>query len=106
MSEKKAFVIPAFETLRYRLEFPSDKPSLLKMLDEGTLYTFRYVTSENYGTIKVREPTSSVKQQYSTTKYKYLAIPLIPSPISLQTVLVHCVPYYCTIPEKKGNGHS
>ncbi|XP_065909688.1 xylosyl- and glucuronyltransferase LARGE2s-like [Dysidea avara] len=42
ISERKIFVIPAFETLRYRLEFPSDKLSLLRMLDEGTLYTFRY----------------------------------------------------------------
>ena len=41
-SEKNAFVIPAFESLRYRLDFPTDKASLLGMLDEGLLHTFRF----------------------------------------------------------------
>lgn len=40
---KKALVVPAFETLRYRLSFPKSKAELLSMLDMGTLYTFRYV---------------------------------------------------------------
>ena len=53
MSERKAFVVPAFETLLYRLEFPSDKPSLLRMLDEGSLYTFRYITLVDCGTKNV-----------------------------------------------------
>lgn len=39
---KKALVVPAFETLRYRLSFPKSKAELLSMLDMGTLYTFRY----------------------------------------------------------------
>ncbi|KAF3832113.1 hypothetical protein F7725_025778, partial [Dissostichus mawsoni] len=38
---KKALVVPAFETLRYRLSFPKSKAELLSMLDMGTLYTFR-----------------------------------------------------------------
>ncbi|KAL0168798.1 hypothetical protein M9458_037020, partial [Cirrhinus mrigala] len=37
---KKALVVPAFETLRYRLSFPKSKAELLSMLDMGTLYTF------------------------------------------------------------------
>lgn len=38
---KKALIIPAFETLRYRLSFPKSKAELLSMLDMGTLFTFR-----------------------------------------------------------------
>lgn len=38
---KKAMIIPAFETLRYRLSFPKSKAELLSMLDMGTLFTFR-----------------------------------------------------------------
>ena len=41
-SHKNAFVVPAFETLRYRLDFPIDKANLLRMLDEGLLHTFRF----------------------------------------------------------------
>lgn len=40
---KKALVVPAFETLRYRLSFPKSKAELLSMLDMGSLYTFRYL---------------------------------------------------------------
>lgn len=43
---KKALVVPAFETLRYRLSFPKSKAELLSMLDMGTLYTFRYLQYE------------------------------------------------------------
>lgn len=41
---KKAMIVPAFETLRYRLSFPKSKAELLSMLDMGTLFTFRWVT--------------------------------------------------------------
>lgn len=43
-SLKKALVIPAFETLRYRVDhqFPKTKGDLLSMLDSGDLFTFRY----------------------------------------------------------------
>lgn len=45
---KKALVVPAFETLRYRLSFPKSKAELLSMLDMGTLYTFRFlITTQN-----------------------------------------------------------
>ncbi|XP_062582087.1 xylosyl- and glucuronyltransferase LARGE1-like [Saccostrea cucullata] len=40
--EKKALVVPAFETPRYRFEFPSSKDELLKKLDSGEIFTFRY----------------------------------------------------------------
>jgi hypothetical protein len=39
----QAFVIPAFETQRYKLTFPMSKDELLAMLDDGTLFTFRLV---------------------------------------------------------------
>lgn len=38
---KKVTIVPAFETLRYRLSFPKSKAELLSMLDMGTLFTFR-----------------------------------------------------------------
>ncbi|XP_014871722.1 glycosyltransferase-like protein LARGE1 [Poecilia latipinna] len=41
---KKALVVPAFETLRYRLSFPKSKAELLSQLDMGTLFTFRCET--------------------------------------------------------------
>lgn len=40
--EKTALVVPAFETQRYRINFPRSKSELLAMLDMGTLFTFRY----------------------------------------------------------------
>jgi len=39
--ERKAFVVPAFETLRYRFTFPKSKSELLNALDTGQLQTFR-----------------------------------------------------------------
>lgn len=41
---KKALVVPAFETLRYRLSYPKSKAELLSQLDMGTLFTFRSLT--------------------------------------------------------------
>jgi len=37
----QAFVVPAFETQRYKLDFPSTKEDVLSMLDDGSLFTFR-----------------------------------------------------------------
>ena len=43
--EKLALVVPAFETLRYRLNsFPKTKAEVLNLLDLGTLLTFRYLS--------------------------------------------------------------
>ncbi|KAM9660101.1 xylosyl- and glucuronyltransferase LARGE2 isoform 1-T1 [Trichechus inunguis] len=39
---KVALVVPAFESLHYRLSFPTSKAELLALLDAGSLYTFRY----------------------------------------------------------------
>ncbi|XP_003746329.1 LARGE xylosyl- and glucuronyltransferase 2 [Galendromus occidentalis] len=38
----RALVVPAFETHRYRVEFPTSKAKLLKMLDDGRVFTFRH----------------------------------------------------------------
>lgn len=45
-SAKKALVVPAFETLRYRLSYPKSKAELLSQLDMGTLFTFRWATTK------------------------------------------------------------
>jgi len=39
----QAFVVPAFETQRYKLDFPSTKDEVLSMLDDSSLFTFRSV---------------------------------------------------------------
>uniref|UniRef100_A0A671RAC7 Glycosyltransferase-like protein LARGE2 n=1 Tax=Sinocyclocheilus anshuiensis TaxID=1608454 RepID=A0A671RAC7_9TELE len=62
---KKALVVPAFETLRYRLSFPKSKAELLSMLDMGTLYTFRY-----HVWTKGHAPTKYAKWRTATTPYK------------------------------------
>lgn len=87
---KKALVVPAFETLRYRLSFPKSKAELLSMLDMGTLYTFRYsrtsTTFKNNHLIiitikfflnyryhvwtKGHAPTNYAKWRTATTPYK------------------------------------
>ncbi|KAJ8247698.1 hypothetical protein GJAV_G00249290 [Gymnothorax javanicus] len=62
---KKALVVPAFETLRYRLSFPKSKAELLSMLDMGTLYTFRY-----HVWTKGHAPTNYAKWRTATTPYR------------------------------------
>lgn len=62
---QKALVVPAFETLRYRLSFPKSKAELLSMLDMGTLYTFRYHVWP-----KGHAPTNYAKWRTATTPYK------------------------------------
>nr|XP_033784341.1 LARGE xylosyl- and glucuronyltransferase 2 isoform X2 [Geotrypetes seraphini] len=64
-STKKALIVPAFETLRYRLTFPKSKAELLTMLDMGTLYTFRY-----HVWTKGHAPTNYAKWRTATTPYK------------------------------------
>ncbi|KAG5270713.1 hypothetical protein AALO_G00195710 [Alosa alosa] len=63
---KKALVVPAFETLRYRLSFPKSKAELLSMLDMGTLYTF----SRYHVWTKGHAPTNYAKWRTATTPYK------------------------------------
>ncbi|KAJ7986204.1 hypothetical protein DPEC_G00348360 [Dallia pectoralis] len=62
---KKALVVPAFETLRYRLSFPKSKAELLSMLDMGTLYTFRY-----HVWTRGHAPTNYALWRTATTPYK------------------------------------
>ncbi|KAK7898718.1 hypothetical protein WMY93_019571 [Mugilogobius chulae] len=62
---KKALVVPAFETLRYRLSFPKSKAELLSQLDMGTLFTFRY-----HVWTKGHAPTNFAKWRTSTTPYR------------------------------------
>ncbi|KAL6113688.1 large2 [Pungitius sinensis] len=62
---KKALVVPAFETLRYRLSFPKSKAELLSMLDMGSLYTFRYHVWP-----KGHAPTDYAKWRTATTPYR------------------------------------
>uniref|UniRef100_A0AAY4AZP1 LARGE xylosyl- and glucuronyltransferase 1 n=1 Tax=Denticeps clupeoides TaxID=299321 RepID=A0AAY4AZP1_9TELE len=64
-STKKALVIPAFETLRYRLSFPKSKAELLSQLDMGTLFTFRY-----HVWMKGHAPTNFAKWRTATTPYR------------------------------------
>ncbi|PSN31281.1 LARGE xylosyl- and glucuronyltransferase 2 [Blattella germanica] len=64
-SSKKALVVPAFETQRYRITFPKTKAELLNMLDMGTLFTFRY-----HVWTKGHAPTNYGKWRTATTPYK------------------------------------
>ena len=60
-----AFVVPAFETLRYRMDFPKSKASLIKMLDDDKVYTFRHDVWP-----KGHAPTDYPKWRTSTAPYK------------------------------------
>ncbi|KAK4319840.1 hypothetical protein Pmani_009257 [Petrolisthes manimaculis] len=62
---KKAWVVPAFETQRYRLSFPHSKAELLNRLDMGELFTFRY-----HVWTKGHAPTNFAKWRTATTPYK------------------------------------
>ncbi|XP_073397799.1 xylosyl- and glucuronyltransferase LARGE2 isoform X2 [Dendrobates tinctorius] len=65
VNTQKALIVPAFETLRYRLSFPKSKAELLSMLDMGALYTFRYHVWE-----KGHAPTNYAKWRTATTSYR------------------------------------
>jgi glycosyltransferase-like protein LARGE len=63
---KKALVVPAFETQRYRLDdFPRTKADVVHLLDEGTLFTFRY-----HVWTKGHDATNFAKWRTATTPYK------------------------------------
>lgn len=64
-TSKKALIVPAFETQRYRLKFPKSKAVLLSMLDMGTLFTFRY-----HVWTKGHASTNYAKWRTATTPYK------------------------------------
>ncbi|NXL84697.1 LARG2 glucuronyltransferase, partial [Alectura lathami] len=62
---KAALIVPAFETLHYRLTFPKSKADLLSMLDMGSLYTFRYHVWP-----KGHAPTDYAKWRTATVPYR------------------------------------
>ena len=64
-SHKKALVVPAFETQRYRISFPKTKAELLSMLDMGTLFTFRY-----HVWTRGHAPTNYANWRTATTPYR------------------------------------
>merc|ERR1712223_1068586 len=83
---KRALVVPAFETQRYRLdEFPRSKAEVIRLLDEGTLFTFRYHEwtrghdATNYG--KWRTATTPYKVQWEADFEPYVVLPknLVPA---------------------------
>lgn len=39
---RRALIVPAFESLLYRVDFPNNKSQLISMLHAGKLFTFRY----------------------------------------------------------------
>merc|ERR1719195_1405979 len=77
---KRALVVPAFETQRYRLDdFPRSKADVIRLLDEGTLFTFRYHEwtkgheATNYG--KWRTATTPYKAQWEADFEPYVVLP-------------------------------
>lgn len=62
--QKKALVIPAFETQRYRIDFPKSKAELLRQLELGNLFTFRYHVWP-----KGHAPTNYAKWRTETVPY-------------------------------------
>ncbi|XP_077292472.1 xylosyl- and glucuronyltransferase LARGE2s-like [Arctopsyche grandis] len=62
---KKALVVPAFETQRYRSKFPRNKSNVLKQLEAGNLYTFRYHVWK-----KGHAPTDYLKWRNSSYPYQ------------------------------------
>ena len=78
--------MPAFETQRYRLDdFPRSKADVIRLLDEGTLFTFRYHEwtrghdATNYG--KWRTATTPYKIQWEADFEPYVLLPrdLVPA---------------------------
>ncbi|XP_078346641.1 xylosyl- and glucuronyltransferase LARGE1-like [Oculina patagonica] len=60
----KAFVVPAFETLHYKLAFPKTKAQLLSLWDLGSIFTFRH-----HEWSKGHAPTNYAKWRTATTPY-------------------------------------
>ncbi|EMP33166.1 Glycosyltransferase-like protein LARGE1 [Chelonia mydas] len=77
---KKALIVPAFETLRYRLSFPKSKAELLSMLDMGTLFTFRaWIETTNSFPEDIKWPTDgkivSVPEYERDKEYEFIVLP-------------------------------
>ncbi|KAK3102055.1 hypothetical protein FSP39_008413 [Pinctada imbricata] len=63
-SKSKALIVPAFETQRYRTDFPESKADLLNKLDLGDLFTFRFHVWP-----RGHAPTDYTKWRTATTPY-------------------------------------
>lgn len=61
---KKALIVPAFESLHYKVTFPKTKAQLLSMWDLGTMFTFRH-----HEWSKGHAPTNYAKWRTATTRY-------------------------------------
>lgn len=59
--------MPAFETQRYRTAFPQTKADILRMLDDGALFSFRYHVWP-----KGHAATNYAKWKGSTVPYKVI----------------------------------
>merc|ERR1712002_876381 len=64
-SPRQALIVPAFESQRYRVNFPQSKAELVHMLDMGTLFTFRY-----HVWAKGHAPTDFTRWRLATNPYK------------------------------------
>lgn len=65
--EKKALIIPAFETQRYRSRFPRSKNELVQMLDNKSIFIFRYdVWASGHA------PTNYIKWKTAKEPYKVI----------------------------------
>uniref|UniRef100_G3TP39 LARGE xylosyl- and glucuronyltransferase 2 n=1 Tax=Loxodonta africana TaxID=9785 RepID=G3TP39_LOXAF len=76
---KTALVVPAFESLHYRLSFPTSKAELLALLDAGSLHTFRYDvwpqghTPTDYA--RWREAQAPYQVQWAADYEPYVVVP-------------------------------
>lgn len=64
-AEKRALIVPAFETHLYRLDFPKNKTLLLKMLETQSIQPFRYQEWE-----KGHAPTNYEHWRTATGPYR------------------------------------
>ncbi|EDV19857.1 uncharacterized protein TRIADDRAFT_32796, partial [Trichoplax adhaerens] len=62
---KAALIVPAFETQRYRVNFPESKERLIALLNKQELFTFRY-----HLYTKAHSPTNYTKWQTANETYQ------------------------------------
>ncbi|XP_065197439.1 xylosyl- and glucuronyltransferase LARGE1-like [Sycon ciliatum] len=76
---RKALVVPAFETLLYRMPFPKSKASLIQMLDDKKVFTFRFhVWPRGHAATdfdKWRTSTAPYKVKWAADFEPYVVVP-------------------------------
>ena len=78
-SYNRAYIVPAFETLRYRFSTPDDKSQLIQMWDDGLIDTFRHFewprghSATNY--TLWRESDSPYRVEWDMDFEPYLLLP-------------------------------